>query len=661
MTRTAPLATSSLALGAALLAGVAGSALLVQHRSEQNLAAELAKAHISFAHLSLNLLSGVTDLQDVDIHADGGNAHIGHIKLSGSPLALITSAQAGSGEEIKFQDVSGTFGLYDIDIPNLTVTGSNLSQSVLESMFDPQATGTLAERVSKLNAAAITADEVTLTSTFGEISTETTYTNLKTGAIADGKISSVTIDSAETSMDSNDPLDISSTMGAITASSINLPGIIRLATETAKGDEPLVPLVDALTAKDMEIDIADDKDQGFAVKIASAGYDHFKGRPLKTAFADIMRMASAQKQQQPPKPEDLAIILAGLADIYQAIEGNITVKGIEFAPMNGIPGPKGKLDSISMLDFGKGGIGSIGYEGLSIEADKGHANLGAFTLKGLSFAPFLTAVSEAAKQNFKDFNPRASLPSLAQIALSGLDFDVPDDKNEGNSGNGSRNKASLGKFEINLSNYINGIPANISASVDHVALDLPKDSKDKDLKPLLELGVTRLDLSAKLEMSYAEPTQEIALKELSASGTDLGKLTLAGTIGNVSKDIFNTDTNIATAAALAAVVKNLDVKLENAGILDKIIAVQAKAQGKSADAFKKELIAMASFGVPALLGGDGATGKVVANALSKFIADPKRLHVSATSKSGLGAGDIGLIQNPADLLKKVDISAGANE
>ena len=118
---------------------------------------------------------------------------------------------------------------------------------------------------------------------------------------------------------------------------------------------------------------------------------------------------------------------------------------------------------------------------------------------------------------------------------------------------------------------------------------------------------------------------------------------------------------MATAAALGAVVKKLDVKLENSGILDKIIALQAKEQGKSADQLKTELISMASFGVPAMMGGDGVTGKVVANALSKFIAEPKNLHLAASSKDGLGAGDIGLIANPADLLKKVDISAGANE
>ena len=158
-----------------------------------------------------------------------------------------------------------------------------------------------------------------------------------------------------------------------------------------------------------------------------------------------------------------------------------------------------------------------------------------------------------------------------------------------------------------------------------------------------------------------EVTDALRARALSATGANLGKVTVSGTVGNVSKDIFNTNTNIATAAGLAAVVKTLDVKFENAGLLDKAIALQAKAQGKSPDAFKTELIAMASFGVPALLGGDSATGKTIANALAKFIAEPKNLHLSATSKDGLGAGDVGLIANPADLLKKVDISAGANE
>ena len=661
MTRTASFAKFSAAFGIALLGSAATCALMVQHSQTQSLMAMLEKHHVSLSGMSSNLLSGNTDLQGVEVASAEGTLHIGHIRLKTSPLSLISPAQAAVGEDISFDDVTGTFGPYDIDIPHLTISGASLPKNTLESMFDAQGAGTLAERVAKLDATGMSVDELTLTTNFGDQSIETTYSGLKASAIVQGKISTLTIDSAEVSTDGNDAQDISATIGAITAVNINMPGYIRMMTEAAKGDEPLVPLMDTLVAKDMELDIEDEKEQGYAVKIASVNYNNFKGRPLKTAFADLTTKLITQKPGQPSKPEDTFALLTEFSDLYQAVEGNVEVGGIEFAPLNGAAGVTGKLGRFMILGFGKGGIDTIGYEGFSLDADKGHVNLGSMSLKGLTLSPFLTALGEASKQNFKDFNPREHLPTIAQFSLSGFDMNVPDDKNEGNSANGARNTASMGKFELNLANYINGIPANISSSLDHLALDLPSNNKDENLKVLRDLGVNRLDLSARLDLSYAAATQEILLKELSATGANVGKVTVSGTVGNVSKDIFNTNTNIATAAGLAAVVKTLDVKFENAGLLDKAIALQAKAQGKSPDAFKTELIAMASFGVPALLGGDSATGKTIANALAKFIAEPKNLHLSATSKDGLGAGDVGLIANPADLLKKVDISAGANE
>jgi len=188
MTRTAPFATSSLVLGIALLTSAAVGALVVQQRGEQNLGEMLAKAHVSYDHINLNLLTGTADLHRVDIPSAAGILHIGHIRLTTSPLAFISTAQAGTGNDIKFENITGSFGPYDIDMPNLVISGSDLSQSALEAMFDPQAAGTLAERVSKLNAAAITADELTLTTTFGDKSTETTYSGLKASTIVQAKL-----------------------------------------------------------------------------------------------------------------------------------------------------------------------------------------------------------------------------------------------------------------------------------------------------------------------------------------------------------------------------------------------------------------------------------------------------------------------------------------
>jgi len=70
---------------------------------------------------------------------------------------------------------------------------------------------------------------------------------------------------------------------------------------------------------------------------------------------------------------------------------------------------------------------------------------------------------------------------------------------------------------------------------------------------------------------------------------------------------------------------------------------------------------MAAAVIPSLLGGDSPSAKTIADAVSKFLSDPKNLHIELTSKDGLGMMDLGSIGAPAELLKKVDVKAGANE
>jgi hypothetical protein len=60
--------------------------------------------------------------------------------------------------------------------------------------------------------------------------------------------------------------------------------------------------------------------------------------------------------------------------------------------------------------------------------------------------------------------------------------------------------------------------------------------------------------------------------------------------------------------------------------------------------------------------GDHPGAKALGAALGKFVAEPRNLKISLKAQGGgIGATDFLAVRNPMDILKKVDISAAANE
>ena len=654
--------TSKTLLLTALMTSVAAGAFVVKHNSEQSVMRSLAAANVTASTVSANLLTGTIRLGDVHAGLGADRVHVGNVILHTAPLSLISAAHARSGDDVTFEDVAADLGPYHIDIPEIVVAGSDMNEAAIGAMFDPKGAGSLSDRVARLNANTAETEEMTITSKNGDVTLETTYSNVKASGIVNGKIARLIIESTEETMEGQKKNNFSSTTGEIVGVNISLPGNFHILAEAAKPDEALAIVADSYLAKEIELTIEDDKGEGTLIKADTLSYGQIKGRPLNNSLAEAFKSISESIQSDShPDPKTNITTLPVVGDVFKAFEFSAEVKDITFSPLNDKPGPHGKLARIAITDFGKGGIGAVSMDGLAVQSKDGHVNLGSAAIKGLTLSPFLDALTEAAKSNYKDFNPRAVTPTVSQVGFADVDIDVLATDGKGNSADGKNIKLGLGKFELNLTNYIGGLPATSNAVLEHITFDLPKNSSDESVKTLMSYGIDKIDSSSKLDWAYSDTAQELSIKELSINGAGLGMLKISGIIGNVSKDVFNSNTSTATAAALAAVVKSLDIRLENTGIIDKLIAKQAQNEGKSIDDVRKEYVGVAAVGIPAAIGSDAPATKIMANAVSKFIADPKNLHISARSKDGIGAGDLGLIKTPDDLLKKIDVTAGANE
>jgi hypothetical protein len=184
--------------------------------------------------------------------------------------------------------------------------------------------------------------------------------------------------------------------------------------------------------------------------------------------------------------------------------------------------------------------------------------------------------------------------------------------------------------------------------------------KNPGLQTFVDLGLSKLDLSTRLDLAWNEAAKQLVLKEFSGRYPDLGAFDVKATIGNITRDAFSEDLNVMTAAVLSGVLSAAELTITNQGMVERGLAAEAKKEHKNVDDFRKELIAGTIIAVPKMMNNVPAA-KTVASAIAKFIAQPKTLHIAAKSAQGIGVADFVNTKDPVDLLKEVEITASAGE
>src|SRR5207237_1441789 len=83
-------------------------------------------------------------------------------------------------------------------------------------------------------------------------------------------------------------------------------------------------------------------------------------------------------------------------------------------------------------------------------------------------------------------------------------------------------------------------------------------STGEGLRGLGDLGDRAVDVSSVVAASWNEAGNELLLREVSFRGAEMGTLTLRGTLGNLTKDVFSPDTTVALVSLVGATAKTLD-------------------------------------------------------------------------------------------------------
>jgi hypothetical protein len=556
--------------------------------------------------------------------------------------------------------VIGATGSMLYKIPHIDATGTPLTDTELKALFAISDPAPFADRLKKFTAAAITIPEIDAEGTFGGAAVKIVYSDVKLADVASGKIGAASIARVSFATSRQDVGEIGGNYGAIEARNLDLGAFARAVIEACTAaDEPLQPLFDSITIDSLRLTASRD----FDISVGKMSARDVRGRGLSVPFFDLPKAIGRIEPGAQPDERQAKVIAAFIADILTSFSiGTLEVRDLAMDVTGARPAEL-RVGRLAIGDFGDGKIGEISYQGIDMSSDEASVEFGTLALRGLDMRPLLQVLDRAlaaGAHGLDGLDPRRFLPTLDQIVLADVAFDVPDEKHTGNAADGTRDRFQIGRLEFDAANYLDGIPTAFSSALDHLVMQLPANTANANLEQFFALGYSGIDLSVRLDLAWDEAAQEFSAEEISAALAGIGRVRVAATFGNVTKDLFASDPAVVEAAALGAVLKNVDVFIENGGIVEKGIAAEARKEQKTPDQIRQMLVSTAAVGIPAAL-GNGPAAKAIGSAVAKFAAQPKTLHFVASSKEGLGAADLALVNQPADLLAKIDLSAAANE
>jgi hypothetical protein len=558
--------------------------------------------------------------------------------------AFLQVGISASAENITFESNSATYA-----IKKITLQGTSLSNSDLATLLDPKAALSLSERFAKLNASEIAIPELTITTKSAPIQ-KLTYENIKLSDVKQGRATSADIDGAQFTFTDPKAGSMEGTYGHIHAQNVDLALGAHLMTEARKDDsEPLKTLYESFSVDGLKM-------KGTGKEGLSLTVGNFTGRNVKgRAFA----MPPSDMQAAANDPARAAALVKDIFMSFDMEEMSASDIDVQ-AESEGKPFSV-SLAKMSFANFGNAKIGDIKFENFVVTVQGSSVKIGDVDLKSIDFARLRDLPAKPAPKTDDEASDAkessAFVPIINEFSMNKVAISIADDNDT--SADAKKAAFSIDHFQIDGGMPIETTPTQLTATLDHFILDL-KMLKDKDVRSLTDMGYSKLDLSSRIDMAWDAGAEELTIKDVSISGADMGAVKVSGLVDNVTKDFFSGDATAMQAAAFGALVKKIELKIENAGLFEKAAAAQARAQNKSVEEIKRNYVSAAAIGLPAMLDNKPAA-KIIGAALAKFAASPKTFHLTAVSADGLGAADFALTKDPVSLLDALDIKATANE
>lgn len=594
-------------------------------------------------------------------------------------LSAFVLARPALAADFQIDNLRIEFGPLVVTAPQATVKGSPLEREAFLALFDASGSEGAAQRLGRLNASEITAPQLTYELTLGSDKQVTTYRDIRFSNIRDGKIGRAEAPSG-TFKSVGDSGAMNGTIAESSFEDFDLRQTVRIFTEKAEPgtSAPMTVLLGRLEQGAQVFDMGPNGKMAIGRTTARALAAKPGPTPLGEVVTQLLSEASKlDKSGTDPKAEmspaeqeaskRLGLSVLSLLDAVDYGSGEmrdiamtLPVPPDAAKPNRKAVGPQTVDLKMARVAYGEDAPEKSGFaiEGLQFSGGGAKGAIESISSSGFSFGSMLKALREDLAKPDMDTQTidwRRYVPTIGTIRMAGLSVDAPPAKP-----NGQPIKVGLGTFELKAGEQLNSIPTTLALTIENLVAPITEGSGNPAARDMIAMGIRSLDLSAKLDVAWEAARNELAIRQISIGGANLARLEASGTLGNVTKDLFSSDTALAQVAALGATARSVTAKLENFGLVEKLIANEARKAGRKPEEVRQQYAMIANLGLAAILGPSDAA-KALTAAVSRFAAKPGTLTVEASAKSasGLGLADVITIADPTEIFDKIDLKATA--
>lgn len=516
-----------------------------------------------------------------------------------------------------------------VTVPSIEATAANVSVATLRAIFAGDVAAH-ADELAHLTAGSIRIPTLTVAWSGGSFPAGAiVYRDIALDRVKDGVAESATVGGATFTVA---PLRIE--LGRGSAAEFDLGAVLAF-----YGLVPAPPGAGLRTVyKDLTLDGGSLSSPQAVCTFGRMAGAEVAARPLKTSLAEMVATVRQLLAQTRPSAELIARLAGIDADALGAVRMSPTeYGGFACSRINARGAPSAvAVGTVDIGAFSGPRYPRVTANDITVAATDGSLSIGRLSLAPIDFTHVIEALQQAAgapdAAAWLQTHVRKLIPEYGGLSLSGVRMDVPSPEHpeEGV-------RASMASLHLALSDYRNGIPTWVRSSIRHLVMDLPPRSRNKDLQPLIDAGIRRLDLGYDFSADWDEATGTITIDRLAVDGEGLGSATVSVVLGNASPDLFSDDVAVQRQAAMALTVKRIGIEVTDLGLSDLILARTAKEQNTTVKALRTQMSGMALAGLFAALGGSPDVMQA-ANAFGTFINGGTSLSATLTSKQPGGVG-----------------------
>jgi hypothetical protein len=616
------------------------------------------------------------------------------VGLAAIPAPLAAQEGAAAVQDVTVTDVVLPLGGTLLKAPKLTASGTRLSKEDLAAILKPDSPVPWEQRLARLDAGSLTVPVLTSENAGpGDNHQTVTYRDVVARDVRAGRVGELTAAGAAVSAVAG-PNRGSGTYGQVRATDLDLAALSRLYTVPGDGKGPVQRVYGTIQVSDVTYSDA----RGTTVKIARLDGRDLGGRQIADGWGGAFAIVAAGFDGT----TDRRPFAAAAADLIDAtVIGSFEMRGLSVSDTD----PKGPV----LFEIGRAAYAASGPEvgtvldNISLSRGSLRAQIGRLALVGTSLAPTVAALQSIAAEptagtGMSDVEMRRLTPKLGNLTMSDLSIELPpevaperpalrDGRPPARSATTEPGRLSPGRpgepraadplavtvspqpvrrMSLREATLAFGAPSDGLPSASRLSLtglSLPADLlAGAPLVGMLPVyGYRDLDLDVVADATLDEKSRELALREVTVSGREIGTVRLSGLLGGIGPELFSGTLPAATMVMFSGSAKTLDLTVENAGLFERFLAAQSRDLSLKPDELRKEYVTASLLGVPIIL-GNSAAAKGIGAAMGQFVMKPGKLVLHARSKepAGIGFIDLGAARSPAAVLDRLDVEAKAN-